>query len=46
MPVIVLKNEEEVLKKLQNLIEEIANESISARDRFRIGFSGNFVMLI
>lgn len=40
MTVITLQNEEEVLKKLQNLIEEIANESIDSRGKFRIGFSG------
>ncbi|CAG9802172.1 unnamed protein product [Chironomus riparius] len=40
MPVIIMKNEEEVLKKLQNLIEEISNEAITSRGKFTIGFSG------
>lgn len=37
---LILKNEQEVLNKLQSLIEEIANESIAARQTFFIGFSG------
>ena len=40
MPVITLKNEDEVLKKLQNLIEGISNEAITSRGKFTIGFSG------
>lgn len=36
----VFKTEQEVLKKLQDLIESIANESISNRGKFFIGFSG------
>jgi hypothetical protein len=36
----VFKTEEEVLKKLQDLIEQIANESINNRGKFFIGFSG------
>ena len=36
----IFKNEAEVLDKLANLIESIANESIAARGQFFIGFSG------
>lgn len=36
----VFKTEQEVLKKLQDLIELIANESINNRGKFFIGFSG------
>lgn len=44
MPVIILKNEDEVLKKLQNLIEEISNEAITSRGKFTIGFSGKLCL--
>lgn len=37
----VFKTEQDVLKKLQDLIEFIANESINNRGKFFIGFSGN-----
>ncbi|KAG5682652.1 hypothetical protein PVAND_011991 [Polypedilum vanderplanki] len=42
MPVtpIVLHNEASVLNKFQELIEEIANESINDHDHFYVGFSG------
>ena len=36
----VFKTEQEVLQKLQDLIETIANESIGSRGKFFIGFSG------
>lgn len=36
----IFKNEQEVLKKLQDLIENVANDSINARGKFFIGFSG------
>lgn len=36
----VSKNEKEVISNLGSLIEKIANESIAARDKFFIGFSG------
>lgn len=44
MPVIILKNEDEVLKKLQNLIEDISNEAITSRGKFTIGFSGKIYL--
>lgn len=44
MPVIILKNEDEVLKKLQNLIEEISDEAITSRGKFTIGFSGKLCL--
>lgn len=37
----VYKTEQEVLKKQQDLIESIANESIDKRGKFFIGFSGD-----
>lgn len=37
----VFNNEQEVINKLQELIETISNESINARGKFSIGFSGN-----
>ena len=37
----VAKTESEVLKKLQDLIESIANNSIQNRGKFFIGFSGD-----
>lgn len=36
----VLKDEKDVIKNLQSLIEKIAKESITARGEFFIGFSG------
>lgn len=36
----IFKNEQEVVDNLGSLIEKIANESITARDKFFIGFSG------
>lgn len=41
----VFKTEQEVLQKLQNLIETIANESIESRGKFFIGFSGIILTL-
>lgn len=36
----VFTSEQDVINKLQELIETIANESITARGKFSIGFSG------
>lgn len=36
----IYKTESDVIGSLQSLIEKIANESIEARGRFFIGFSG------
>lgn len=36
----ISKNEQETISRLQTLVEQIANESIAARDNFFIGFSG------
>lgn len=36
----IFKDEQAVINELQRLIEKIANESITARDKFFIGFSG------
>lgn len=41
----VFKDEQEVLNKLQDLIENIANESIKSRDKFFVGFSGKIIQL-
>lgn len=38
----IYKNEQEVIDKLQSLIKNIANESINARGKFFIGFSGEW----
>lgn len=36
----IYKDEQEVIDELQSLIEKIANESIEARQKFFVGFSG------
>lgn len=38
----VFEDEQAVLNKLQDLIQSISNESIAARNKFFIGFSGKF----
>lgn len=40
----VFKTEQDVLKKLQDLIESISNESIESRGKFFIGFSGKIFL--
>lgn len=42
----VFKTEQEVLEKLQDLIETIANESINNRGKFFIGFSGKLMSYV
>lgn len=36
----IYKTERDVIDSLQGLIEKIANESIAARGKFFVGFSG------
>lgn len=45
MSTIVLENKEEVIKKLTEIISNVAKESINNNGVFRIGVSGIYIML-